>query len=262
MGVVNVTPDSFSGDGILWSGRDAAELAADLQAQGADLIDVGGESTRPGASSVLEDEELRRVVPAVRAIARRVTVPISIDTRKPAVARAALAEGASVINDVSMLGDPRMVRLASEAGAGLVVVHRGWPATVEGLRVELTAARDRALAGGVSAEDIVVDPGLGLGKDWSANFAILRSLTTLRELGCPLLLGPSRKGMIGRVLGLPPAERLEGTAALIALCIVSGADMIRVHDVRAMSRVARMTDALVRVPPPQGESANRVPGHS
>lgn len=246
MGVINVTPDSFSGDGLLGSGLDPVDVALDLQFQGADVIDVGGESTRPGASPVSEDEELRRVLPALRAIGRRLSVPISVDTRKPAVARAALVEGASLINDVSMLGDPAMIRLAAESGAGLVLVHRGRSETADAVTAELAEAMGRAVNRGVLEENIILDPGLGIGKDWRANLEILRGLPALRELGRPLLVGPSRKGMIGHVLDLPPHERLEGTAALVTLCIAGGADIVRVHDVRAMARVARMTDALAR----------------
>jgi dihydropteroate synthase len=249
MGVINVTPDSFSGDGILGSPRAVAELAIRLEADGADVLDIGGESTRPGYEPISVEEELRRVMPAIEIVRSRTNALVSVDTTKSRVAREALAAGAGMINDVSGSRDPRLAESVARAGAWLVVVSNGTSKesspmefVIEDLRGQIARAR----AAGVESERIIVDPGLGMGKGWPANFAIIRELSLLRDLRHPILIGPSRKGMIGRVLGVPPDDRLEGTAALVTLCIAGGADMVRVHDVREMARVARMTDALAR----------------
>lgn len=250
MGVINVTPDSFSGDGVMDDPDGVGIRARRMVEEGADIIDVGGESTRPGAHAIPAEEELRRVLPAVDSIVRTVDVPVSIDTSKSSVARAALERGAAVVNDVSGAADAHLLEVVARAGAGLAIVHRGNPEPGLDLMGEIVDALGRELAraveAGVERDRIVLDPGLGIGKDWRANLAIVRDLSALRCFTLPILVGPSRKGTIGRVLKVPVNDRLEGTAALVALCIAGGADIIRVHDVRAMARVARMTDALCR----------------
>jgi len=250
MGVLNVTPDSFSGDGRFGS-VDAAVLAGEqLVADGADLLDVGGESTRPGHAPVSAEEELERVIPVVQALSTRVSAPISVDTSKATVARNAIAAGAGIINDVSGLRDPDMVRVAAITGASLVLVHHGGADRREDLmRVVLAALRNRvetALRAGVQHDHLLVDPGFGFGKNWLDNFELIRRLSELRQLGLPVLVGPSRKGMIGKVLGTDPEDRLEGTIALAALCISAGSDVIRVHDVAELRRAVVLLDALSR----------------
>lgn len=250
MGIVNVTPDSFSGDGHFGS-VDSAVLAGErLVADGADILDVGGESTRPGHAQVSAEEELERVIPVIQALSTRVSVPISVDTSKAAVARNAIAAGAGIINDVSGLRDPDMLQVAATTGASLVLVHPGGAERRDDLtRVVLTELRDRvetARRAGVQHDHLMVDPGFGFGKNWLDNFELVRRLSKLKQLGLPLLVGPSRKGMIGKVLGTAPEDRLEGTIALTALCISAGADILRVHDVRELKRAVVLLDALSR----------------
>jgi dihydropteroate synthase len=255
MGIVNVTPDSFSGDGLLRS-RDpvpaAVAQALRMADEGADLLDVGGESTRPGHADVDDDVEAARVVPVVAAIrAALPDLPISIDTTKPSVARAAAAAGADLLNDVWGVGpDPGMVEAAARLGLPIVLMHNRAAPRYTDLIAEVIAdlegAMQRAVAAGVALDDVIVDPGFGFGKTALHNLEVLRSLPALGVLGRPILLGTSRKSTLGRVLGLPPDERLEATLATTALGIAFGADMVRVHDVRANVRAARMTDAVVR----------------
>ena len=266
MGVLNTTPDSFSGDGTLRDGGGVARavaLAGEFISGGADVIDVGGESTRPrsmypDANPVSADEERRRVVPVITELRRRFGVAVSIDTRKAVVARAAVAAGASIINDVSMLSDEEMAGVAAETGARLVISHIRPRAVYDDVVMEvaadLSAAVDRAVAAGVDRSRIIVDPGIGFGKNAGHSLAVLRDLRQIKELlGLPLLVGTSRKSFIGAVLDLPVGDRLEGSAATVALAIANGADMVRVHDVAAMVRTARMTDAVVRGwAPPDG----------
>ena len=251
MGVVNVTPDSFSGDGIAGDATAAADHAERMAADGAHLIDVGGESTRPGAAPVDADDEMRRVVPAVEAIVRRVRLPVSVDTSKAVVAEAALAAGASIINDVWALGaDPRMATVAAEVGAPVVLMHNGRGAVYRDLVPDVIASLRSSIRGaeeaGITSENIIVDPGIGFGKTPEQNLELLRRLGELRVLGRPVLVGASRKSTIGLVLDLPPDERLEGGAATVAIAIANGADLVRVHDVKEMARVAKMSDAIVR----------------
>jgi dihydropteroate synthase len=262
MGVLNVTPDSFSGDGLLtgpgWLDR-VVELGRRMVQEGADLLDVGGESTRPGADPVPLDEELRRVVPAVEALRAAVEVPISVDTTKAGVARRALRAGADLVNDISALRfDPEMARVVAEAGCGVVLMHmKGTPKDMQAdpryedvvseVREFLAERLRWAEQQGISRDRVVLDPGFGFGKRPEHNLALVRNLRVFRELGCPVLLGPSRKSTIGVVLGgLPPADRVEGTAAVVALAVAYGVDVVRVHDVRVMARVVRMADAVVR----------------
>ena len=261
MGVLNVTPDSFSGDGVLASGDShvcverCVEQALEMEAAGADIVDVGGESTRPparykGARPVDETEELRRVMPVLDALRAQLTVPISIDTRKSGVARAAVDAGAAMINDVSMLADPDMARTAAELEVPLAIGHIRPRAEYEDptseVIADLQAAIGRAVGTSVSRDKLLVDPGIGFGKRAPHSLDIMNRLQELRTLDMPVLIGTSRKSFIGEVLDLPVEDRLEGTAATVALSVAYGADMVRVHDVPEMVRVARMADAVVR----------------
>jgi dihydropteroate synthase len=251
MAILNLTPDSFSGDGLLGDPELAVTQALAAVADGADLLDIGGESTRPGAQPVPAAEEIARVVPVIRAVAARVTISISIDTSKAAVAEAALAAGARLINDVrGLTADPDLAAVAARAGVPVVVMHDQPPDgrgdLLTSIVRELARRLDCALAAGIAWEQLIVDPGFGFGKGPPTNLELLRRLAELRVLGRPILAGTSRKGTIGRVLGLAPDERVEGTAATVALAIAGGADLVRVHDVRTMARVARMSDAIVR----------------
>jgi dihydropteroate synthase len=256
MGIVNVTPDSFSGDGVL--GNDggyigaAVALARRMVAEGADLLDVGGESSRPGHQTIAEAEELRRVVPVVRAVASALpATPISIDTTKPAVAEAALDAGAALLNDIWGVDPDRALSgVAAERGVPIVLMHNRAEAVYGDVERELLSdlatAVEAAVAAGVARERIIIDPGIGFGKTAEQNLAVLRHLAALRTLERPILLGTSRKSTLGRVTGLPVEERLEATLATTALGIAAGVDIVRVHDVGANVRAARMADAVVR----------------
>ncbi len=272
MGILNLTPDSFSGDGLLAAGEAGltrvVEQARGFLAAGADILDVGGESTRPGSTPVEAEEELRRVIPAIQALSAEFPdALISIDTYKAAVAEAAFAAGAAILNDVwALRADPDVAAAASRAGAPVVLMHnRSRPASVEvrerlgnayhgaeyknlieDVKSELLGSVELARAAGIPAEHILLDPGIGFGKTVSQNLELIDRLEEIRALGFPVLLGPSRKSFIGYTLDLPPGERLEGTAAAVSVGICRGADIIRVHDVEFMARVARMTDAIVR----------------
>lgn len=262
MGILNVTPDSFSDGGRFLEPRAAIEHGLAMAAAGAEIIDVGGESTRPGSPGVDEKEELRRVIPVIQELAGRLPagVFLSIDTRKAEVARQAVAAGAAIVNDVSGLQhDPAMIGFLRSTEAGVVVMHmRGTPATMQQFTEYhdvVTEVRDYLVERvawlekqGIARERVVVDPGFGFSKNLAQNLELLRRLPVLREVGRPLLVGTSRKSMIGQVLQLPVNERLEGTAATVVLAIAGGADIVRVHDVLPMVRVCRMTDAVVRVP--------------
>ena len=260
MGILNVTPDSFSGDGLI-RGADgdpvdpvsaAVAQARGMVATGADLLDVGGESTRPGHAPVDAAEEIGRVIPVVAAVhAALPATPISIDTTKVVVAEAALAAGASLLNDVWGTGaDSAMAELAASAAVPLIVMHNRETARYDDVVAEvvadLAASLERAEGVGVDAANLIVDPGIGFGKTADHNVALLRELGALRVLGRPILLGTSRKSTIGRILDLPPDERVEGTIATTALGIASGVDIVRVHDVEANVRAARVSDAIVR----------------
>jgi dihydropteroate synthase len=255
MAILNITPDSFSGDGLLGAAEEQiVARAVAAQTDGADILDIGAESTRPGHEPVDTDEELARVIPVIRAIAPHVSIPISIDTYKAAVAGAALASGATIVNDIrGLTGDIDMAMVVALSGVPVIIMHDRPPDgrgdVVTSVVRELARRIDHALVAGVAWEQIIIDPGFGFGKEWRENLVILRRLGELRALGRPILSGTSRKRTIGHVLGLPAEERVEGTAATVAISIANGADIVRVHDVREMSRVAKMTDAIVRGTP-------------
>ncbi len=256
MGIVNVTPDSFS-DGGRWQGEDRLAARIDqLLAEGADLIDVGGESTRPFAQPVGEAEELARVLPAVRAVRRRSEVPVSVDTTKATVARAALEAGADLINDVSALRhDPAMVTVVRDSGCRVVIMHRlGTPGDMQLAPhyEDVVAEINRFLAGriawleeqGVDRSRVIVDPGLGFGKTLEHNLDILRNVAAFKQHGCPLLIGHSRKSFLGRLLDLMVTERDPATAVVSALLAGRGVDILRVHDVLASRQAVQLAEAL------------------
>lgn len=251
MGIINATPDSFSGDGLGFDVREAVAQGKRFVAEGADILDVGGESTRPDFSPVSTDEELRRVIPVIEQLASAVEVPVSIDTYKYEVAKRALSAGAAMINDVWGLGrDHRLAELAAEYRVPIVLTsnQRGRVCidiiaeVINSLKKSIAQATER----GLPRENIIIDPGIGFGKTLEQNLAIVRRLDEFKILGRPILIGTSRKSMIGLVLNLPPDQRLEGTAATVAISIAKGADIVRVHDVAQMVRVCRMSDAVVR----------------
>jgi dihydropteroate synthase len=262
MGIVNTTPDSFSGDGLLRREGDPVEAAVAqaraMVADGANLLDVGGESTRPGHQPVDATEERARVVPVIAAIrAALPDVPISVDTTKPEVATAALDAGADLINDVwGVAPDNGQIRLAAQRAVPIVLMHNRAEAMYTDLIQEviddLRAAIDRAVEAGIPRDSIVVDPGFGFGKTPEHNLTLLRHLDAFHVMGRPILLGASRKSTLGRVLDLPPEERLEATIATTALAAAAGVDIVRVHDVRPNARAARLVDAIWRPAPSAG----------
>ena len=254
MGILNVTPDSFSDGGRYFELARAVERGVQMAEEGADIIDIGGESTRPGSLPVTAMQEAERVVPVIEQLAKNVSIPLSIDTSKASVAEAALQAGASVVNDISgMTFDAQMMHVVKKHAATIVVMHmKGTPGTMqvnpqyenvirevfEFLGVQSRKARDNGIT------QIIVDPGIGFGKDLAQNLDLMKGLTTFSLLGCPVLVGPSRKSFIGKLLDLPVQDRLEGTAAAVTACILHGANIVRVHDVKEMKRVARVADAL------------------
>lgn len=256
MGVLNLTPDSFYDGGRYTTTQSAVARALEMVEEGADIIDIGGESSRPGARSVSLDEELARIVPVVEALAARSDVLISVDTTKSAVARAAIDSGATIINDISALRfDPEMGRVMAQAGVYLVLMHmQGTPETmqqdpryedpVSEIKGYLRERMDAAISAGIEREHLIVDPGIGFGKRLSHNLEILRRLSEFEDLGVPILVGLSRKSFLGEILDLPTSERLEGTIAANAIAIVNGADIIRVHDAKEGRRTA---DVVVRL---------------
>jgi dihydropteroate synthase len=252
MGIVNVSPDSFSGDGLGGDMEAVSEQAKRLATEGADIIDIGGESTRPESQQITADEELRRVIPAIERLAADITVPISIDTSKPAVASRALNTGAVMINDIwGLKNDQQIAKVAAEAGVPLVITSNQRNEPCEGdivaeVIADLKRSINLAKEYGVVEDNIIIDPGIGFGKSVAQNLELIRRLSELKSLGRPILLGTSRKSVIGLVLDLPPDQRLEGTAATVAIGIANGADIIRVHDVKQMARVCRMSDAIIR----------------
>jgi dihydropteroate synthase len=254
MGICNLSPDSFSGDGL---GSDVEATLAQAQrmvAEGADIIDVGGESTRPGTEPISIDDidaELRLVIPAIERLAAEIKVPVSVDTYKSGVAIRALNAGAVMINDIwALQRDPRLAPLAAERNVPITMMSNQRDAPVDDIMpaiiADLKRAIQQATRAGVPEHNIIVDPGIGFGKSLEQNLEIMHRLGELKVLGRPVLLGSSRKSMIGLVLDLPADQRLEGTAATVAIGIANGADIIRVHDVKQMVRVCRMSDAIIR----------------
>lgn len=267
MGVLNATPDSFSDGGRFAAAEAAVEAGLAQFAEGADIVDVGGESTRPGAQPVEADEEIRRVVPVIEALRRRHPGFVSVDTTKAPVARAALDAGADLVNDVSGLRfDPALAQLVAERGVPVVVMHlRGdfagmhrQPAYGDVAREVAQELRERlraAESAGIARDQVVLDPGLGFAKDAGHTLELLRRLPELHALGRPLLVGPSRKSFIGRVLDLPAGERVFGTAAAVAASVLAGAHLVRVHDVAPMVQVARVCDAILASGPQAGRAS-------
>jgi len=257
MGIVNATPDSFSDGGLALDPQRAVARGLALAEDGADIIDIGGESTRPGAEPVPAAEEIRRVLPVVQGLRKRTAALLSVDTTKAEVAEAVLDEGADIINDVSSFRlDPRILTLAARHGAGFVLMHmQGVPRTMQvqpryddvvaEVKAFLAERIDVAEAYGLSRESIIVDPGIGFGKRQRDNLALLAGLRALTELGRPVLVGVSRKSFIGKILDSPPEDRLEGTIAAAVVSLVNGAAILRVHDVKAVSRAVRVAEAIL-----------------
>lgn len=258
MGILNVTPDSFSDGGRYATAEDAVRHAIAMARDGADIVDVGGESTRPGSDPVPEDEERRRVLPVIELLVREIPdVPISVDTRRAEVADAALGAGATIVNDVSAAADPRMFDVVRRRDAALVLMHmRGEPKTMQRapsyddvvgeVREFLRARVDAAVAAGVDPERIAIDPGIGFGKEVEHNLELMRRVDVLLDLGRPVLVGPSRKRFIGAILDLPEDRRVEGTIGAVAWLVARGAHVVRVHDVLEVSRAVRVIDAIAR----------------
>ena len=259
MGILNVTPDSFSDGGRFAAPDMAVEEGVRMVEEGADILDVGGESTRPGSDPVSTDEELRRVLPVIGALAKRVDAPLSIDTTKAAVAREAVNCGAEIINDVSaMRFDADMPQVTVTTGAGLILMHmRGMPKDMQRGRLLYRSLLDdisdflrerlqSAQSAGIEPERMMIDPGIGFGKTTEDNMRLLKHLSRFLTLGRPVLTGVSRKSFIGKATGSEPAERIGGTAAAVAVAIMNGSSVVRVHDVKIMKKVALMTDAIVR----------------
>lgn len=280
MGILNLTPDSFSGDGLLVSGESgievndnliliesALEQAREFASAGVDILDVGGESTRPGADQVAIDAELNRVLPVIQALAGEFDLPISVDTYKHQVAQASLEAGADMVNDVwGLNADPEMAATIAARNVPVILMHNrsSWAHAdikdrlggryvgvpyedlIEDIKSELMDSVNLARSAGIADELIILDPGIGFGKTVEQNLELINLLPEIRELGYPILIGPSRKSFIGYTLDQPPDQRLAGTAAAVSVGIMRGADIIRVHDVKFMQQVARMTDAIVR----------------
>jgi dihydropteroate synthase len=260
MGILNVTPDSFSDGGRYFSTEKAVEHALEMQSQGADIIDVGGESTRPGSLPVTDDGEIERVLPVLRKLTGLLRIPLSIDTSKSNVAEACLAEGAEIVNDISGLRfDPRMASVAAAAGAAVVIMHTKSAPRVMQVETEYDALLDdiasyikygisRAIEAGISDDSIIIDPGIGFGKTKDQNLIILKNLDYFKYMGYPVLIGTSKKSFIGAALNVGIDERLEGTLAVDALVTLKGADIIRTHDVIATRRVVEMVRAVETAP--------------
>lgn len=257
MGICNLAPDSFSGDGLNGNVEAAVAQAKRLVAEGADIIDIGGESTRPSAEPVSVDEELRRVIPTIERLTGELSVPLSIDTYKSEVAIRAIGAGAKMINDVwGLKQDPALAQLAAEANMPIILTSNQRDTTCRDIIAEVLSSLEGSISlatkAGIVWENIIIDPGVGFGKSPEQNLEIIHRLTEFKSLGRPILLGSSRKSMIGLVLDLPPHQRLEGTAATVAIGIANGADIVRVHDVQQMKRVCQMSDAIIRRRPSGG----------
>ena len=258
MGILNVTPDSFSDGGLFYSQQKAIEHGLQMVDDGADIIDVGGESSRPGAESVSTAIELKRVLPVIDGLVKKIKVPVSIDTIKAQVARQAIESGAEIVNDISALhSDKKMTKTIKDTGAAAILMHmRGKPRNMQkgnlvynNLMAEiadyLKKSSENALKEGVEKDRLVIDPGIGFGKTPEDNYKIIKNLSQLKELGMPIMVGTSRKSFIGIVIGGEPKERIEGTAATVAAAIINGCHIVRVHDVETMKKVAAVADAIV-----------------
>lgn len=259
MGVVNITPDSFSDGGLYYGREEAVDQGRRLADEGADILDIGGESTRPGSAPLKEQEEMRRVIPVIEALSRSIDIPISIDTRKSQVAAKALQAGAEIINDISALRfDPQMVKICAGGRVPVILMHmQGEPETMQqkprysNLLKEIADFFQERIAWaesqGITKDRIILDPGIGFGKSLEEghNLMILKNLHAFKILGQPILIGPSRKSFIGKILNLPPQEREEGTMAAVVASILNGANIVRVHEVKKMSRVVRVADAIL-----------------
>jgi dihydropteroate synthase len=257
MGILNVTPDSFSDGGLYDDVERAVRHGVHMAEEGADIIDVGGESTRPGSETVSTRDELDRVIPVISELHTKVNIPISIDTTKSAVAAEAIRAGASIVNDISgMTFDDRMKNIVAESGAGVVMMHiKGQPKTmqqdihydnlIEDILSTLSFLIRAAQKAGIEPDRIVIDPGIGFGKTVEHNFEIIRELKRFHKLGRPILIGPSRKSFIGKTLNLPVDQRLEGTIAAVTACILHGADILRVHDVKQIKRSVIIADKIL-----------------
>ena len=257
MGIINVTPDSFSDGGRFVDAEVAVAAGIDMAADGADILDVGGESTRPGSDPVPVEHELDRVVPVIKRLAAELDVPISVDTRRADVAQAALEVGATIVNDVTAGSDPAMFEVVRKADAGMVLMHmRGEPKTMQQqtdygdvvaeVKGYLAERAEAAVHAGIGRERLAVDPGLGFAKTEQQNYVLMRDIAAFLDLGRPVLVGPSRKSFIGKVLGTEVDQRLEGTAGAVAWMAGQGAHIVRVHDVKEMVRVVRVVDAIRR----------------
>jgi len=258
MGILNVTPDSFSDGGLFYSQQRAIERGLQMVDEGADIIDIGGESSRPGAASVSATAELKRVLPVIDSLVKQIKIPISIDTKKAQVARQAVGAGAEIVNDISALhADRKMTKTIKETGAAVILMHmRGNPQNMQkgnlvynNLMAEiadyLKESSEKALREGIEKDRLVIDPGIGFGKTPDDNYKIVKNLSRLQVLGMPIMVGTSRKSFLGKVTGGEPGERMEGTAATVAAAIMNGCHIIRVHDVAVMKKVAVVTDAIV-----------------
>jgi dihydropteroate synthase len=258
MGILNVTPDSFSDGGLYCSQQKAVERGLQMVDEGADIIDIGGESTRPGAESIEASVELKRVLPVIESLVKQVKIPVSIDTTKAKVAKLAIAGGAEIVNDISALhGDKKMTKIIKDAGAAVILMHmRGKPRNMQKsnlaynnlmgeIKDYLKKSSEKALKAGIEKDCLVIDPGIGFGKTPEDNYKIIKNLSQLKELGMPVMIGTSRKSFIGKVTGGEPDDRIEGTAATVAAAIMNGCHIVRVHDVAAMKKVAAVTDAIV-----------------
>ena len=257
MGIINVTPDSFSGDGLGGDVSAVVDQALRFQEEGADILDIGAESTRPGHEKISVEEELARLMPTLEAVVRQVELPISVDTYKAEVAKRAVDAGAVIINDIwGLKPGPELAQVAAETGAGLVLMHNKKGTIYQNLLPDVVSSLQTsvgtALDAGVPKENIVVDPGIGFGKTPDQNLEILAGLDALKAADCPIMVGTSRKSTLGLLLDLPADQRVEATAATVSLAIAGGADLIRVHDVKEMVRVCRVTDAVVRGWRPEG----------
>ena len=258
MGILNVTPDSFSDGGLFYSQQSAIERGLQMVDEGADIIDIGGESSRPGAASVSENTELKRVLPVIGRLVKQIKIPISIDTKKAQVARLAVGAGAEIVNDISALhADKKMTKTVKDTGAAVILMHmRGNPQNMQkgnlvynNLMAEiadyLKESSEKALREGIEKDRLVIDPGICFGKTPDDNYKIVKNLSRLQVLGMPIMVGTSRKSFLGKVTGGGPGERMEGTAATVAAAIMNGCHIIRVHDVAVMKKVAVVTDAIV-----------------